>query len=136
MSSDQEALSESVRPIETITGEKEQEEAPEQEQGEQGEQGEQEPEGQEEEQEEGEDAKVRRRPKMPTMAEREKHEATHMPFRSWCRHCVRGRGRNSPHWKRQQADEDPEAKEAKVPRVSMDYHFMSQADEKAGKNHY
>ena len=77
--------------------------------------------------------RVRRRPKMPTLAEREQHEATHMPFRSWCRHCVRGRGRNSPHWKRMAAYE--EAKEAgQVPKVSMDYHFMSQADECAGKN--
>ena len=22
---------------------------------------------------------------------------THIPYRSWCAHCVRGRGRNDPH---------------------------------------
>ena len=31
-------------------------------------------------------------PKEPTKVEREEHEKTHLPFRSWCRHCVRGRG--------------------------------------------
>ena len=31
-------------------------------------------------------------PKDPTKEEREEHEKTHLPFRSWCRHCVRGRG--------------------------------------------
>ena len=25
--------------------------------------------------------------------EREEHEKTHLSFRSWCRHCVRGKGK-------------------------------------------
>ena len=32
-------------------------------------------------------------PSKPTDEERREHELTHLPFRSWCRHCVRGRGR-------------------------------------------
>ena len=28
----------------------------------------------------------------PTAKEREEHEATHMPFRDWCPHCMMGRG--------------------------------------------
>ena len=32
-------------------------------------------------------------PKEPSKEEREEHEKTHMPFRNWCRHCVRGRGK-------------------------------------------
>ena len=47
--------------------------------------------------EEGQQPKVTRSPKAPTKAEREAHEATHQPFRSWCTHCLRGRGRNKPH---------------------------------------
>ena len=31
-----------------------------------------------------------------TRAEREEHELTHTPFRPWCPHCVRGRGKNAP----------------------------------------
>ena len=27
----------------------------------------------------------------------ERHELTHLPFRSWCRHCVRAKGKESPH---------------------------------------
>ena len=30
-------------------------------------------------------------PKMPTQAEIDEHNLTHMPYRSWCIHCVRGR---------------------------------------------
>ena len=29
----------------------------------------------------------------PTQREREEHEATHVPFRDWCAHCMIGRGR-------------------------------------------
>ncbi len=29
------------------------------------------------------------------------HNLTHLPFRSWCRHCVRGRGNELPHKKLQ-----------------------------------
>ena len=35
----------------------------------------------------------RQDPKEPRPEEREEHEKTHIPFRSWCRHCVRGRGK-------------------------------------------
>ena len=35
----------------------------------------------------------KRSPQEPSKEEREEHERTHMPFRSWCRHCVRGRGK-------------------------------------------
>ena len=47
--------------------------------------------------EEAEVPKIRRKPRAPSKREREEHEATHLPFRDWCRHCVRGRGRNNPH---------------------------------------
>ena len=34
---------------------------------------------------------------IPSEAEVEQHELTHLPFRSWCRHCVRAKGKESPH---------------------------------------
>ena len=34
---------------------------------------------------------------LPSEAEVEQHEFTHLPFRSWCRHCARAKGRESPH---------------------------------------
>ena len=36
-------------------------------------------------------------PVLPSEAEVEQHELTHLPFRSWCRHCVRAKGKESPH---------------------------------------
>ena len=38
-------------------------------------------------------------PTMPSRAEVETHNLTHLPYRSWCRHCVRGRGKELPHTK-------------------------------------
>ena len=37
----------------------------------------------------------------PSDAERRRHETSHLPFREWCEHCVRGRGRAMPHFSRQ-----------------------------------
>ena len=36
-------------------------------------------------------------PVFPSEAEVEQHELTHLPFRGWCRHCVRAKGKESPH---------------------------------------
>ena len=41
-----------------------------------------------EDDDEAQEPNVRRAPKEPTKAERERHEALHLPYRSWCRHCV------------------------------------------------
>ena len=44
------------------------------------------------------DWRVRAGPRnKPTAREREEHEATHMPFRDWCAHCMMGRGRTHHH---------------------------------------
>ena len=37
---------------------------------------------------------------IPSRREVEKHNLTHIPFRSWCNHCLRGRGRRSAHRRR------------------------------------
>ena len=56
-----------------------------------------EPEEFEESEEQARTPKTRRSPKAPTKAEREAHDATHLPYRAWCHHCVRGRGAKKPH---------------------------------------
>ena len=38
-----------------------------------------------------------RDPGEPTQQEWDDHIKTHVPFRAWCPHCVRGRDRNAPH---------------------------------------
>ena len=54
----------------------------------------------EERQEEGEGGRNPQRliaPHRVSKEEREAHELTHTPYRAWCRHCVKARGRNTPH---------------------------------------
>jgi hypothetical protein len=55
-------------------------------------------------------------PMLPSKAEREVHELTHVPFRSWCEHCVRGRGEGVRH---EAGKEMPEQTE-----VHMDFFFV------------
>ena len=54
---------------------------------------------------EGRKSVGRKSPKEPTKIEKEDHERTHCPYRSWCEHCVRARARNSHH--RRQVPEEP-----------------------------
>ena len=61
-------------------------------------------------------------PKLPSQAEIDDHERTHLPYRSWCTHCVRGRGESHPHCR--SAGEDRE-----IPELHMDYCFMGKVDE-------
>ena len=44
---------------------------------------------------------------------------SHIPYRAWCSHCVRGRGKSFVH-RRVNRQEDPE----EVPVVSIDYGFF------------
>ena len=63
-------------------------------------------------------------PRVPTQAEVDEHNMTHLPYRSWRTHCVRGRGEAHPHHKSGDEERD-------VPEVHMDYCFMGKVDEKA-----
>ena len=45
-------------------------------------------------------ARGKKSPKDPTRKEREEHELTHMPFRSWCEDCVTSKARNAHHRKK------------------------------------
>ena len=71
-----------------------------------------------------------RAPEKVSKKEKEEHCLTHTPFKPWCRYCVRGRGKNMQHRKKKQEDKEEEV----IPRISMDYHFLSQADEEACAN--
>ena len=61
-------------------------------------------------------------PGKPTRKELEEHLPLHWPFRSWCRHCVRGRGVASPHKRR--SDEDKEFPQGRIPTISLDHCFL------------
>ena len=55
-------------------------------------------------------------PYKPSEAEVDDHYLTHLPYRSWCRHCIRGRGKETSH--QQQA-----GVEGTVPEFHMDFCF-------------
>ena len=55
-------------------------------------------------------------PKEPSKEEKEEHDKTHIPFRDWCRHCVRGRGKEEACRKVTRETEDYE--------IHMDFMFM------------
>ena len=58
-------------------------------------------------------------PEDPTEAEIEAHKlAGHACFRSWCRHCVRGRGTEAPHSRVKPPD-------SAIPIISWDYCYLS-----------
>ena len=61
-----------------------------------------------------------RAPRRPTAAEREDHEKCHIPFRSWCRHCMRGKSKASPH-------QQGSGEEHDKPMISLDYAYLGAA---------
>ena len=67
--------------------------------------------------------KVRKDPGQPTAAEIARHYATHLPYRSWCKHCVNGRGVTHPHLTRKHNREE------EIPTVGVGYHYMGNEEE-------
>ncbi len=60
-------------------------------------------------------------PTNPTKREIEEHEITHLPYRSWCWACVRGRGKAAPH----RRGREPGG----LPEVHVDFTFLGKKDE-------
>ena len=58
-------------------------------------------------------------PRAPSKSEWEKHIVSHMPYRSWCRHCVAGRGLERRHLSQSGVNEDAQ------PYISIDYCYLA-----------
>ena len=56
-------------------------------------------------------------PTKPTAAMVEDREVSHLPFRNWCAHCIRGRGASQGHYKQHHDEEQ-------TPTMSVDYAFF------------
>jgi hypothetical protein len=63
-----------------------------------------------------EPVKVATDPGKPTDRQIEEHRLTHLPYRSWCRWCVLGRGRGLQHRVRPGS---------LIPIVGIDYYFLT-----------
>ena len=68
--------------------------------------------------------RVLRDPGEPTMQEWEEHRVDHIPYRSWCPYCVRGRGTGTQHRK---VKEVP-----RIPTFGFDYLHGSEGGEAEG----
>ena len=77
-----------------------------------------------EESEEAAKAKLARAGKRPTDKEVEEHMNTHLPYRSWCPHCVRGKARGGMHVSVKDKDGN------EIPVISIDYMFFVKEGEK------
>ena len=74
--------------------------------------------GDEEQEEEHQKARAVASPDLPSRREAEDHNLTHIPFRSWCNRCLRGRGRRSAHKRRHTKGE--------VTTCSLDYMYLTE----------
>jgi hypothetical protein len=83
-----------------------------------------------EEEAEVEVLRVAREPGAPRKQDRAVHNVTHCPYRSWCKHCVRGRATGAQH-----RSIVGEAKESQVARVMMGYGFLKKGDTREGDEH-
>jgi hypothetical protein len=72
-------------------------------------------------------------PGRPTRREFLARRCTHWPFRSWCKHCVRGRPVCSPHRKKNQEAKDF-AQDGRVPTLTIDHCFLGSEEEDAAAN--
>ena len=73
-------------------------------------------------------AKPVHKPCEPTREEVEAYNLTHLPFRSWCDICVRGRGQEDPHGHKHSNDGPPG-----VPVVGVDYSFPRDHEHERGE---
>ena len=69
---------------------------------------------------EGMKAKVIRAGYNPTQREVDEHVVNHLPFRAWCKHCIKGKAKGIPHRVKFEHDK----REEEAPVVSVDYMFM------------
>ena len=69
-------------------------------------------------------------PGQPTRGQREEHNLTHFPFRSWCRACVLGRAKDRPS-----RTIKAQFAESVLPRVRMDYCFLTEDVDKESGEH-
>ena len=71
--------------------------------------------------------KIMRKPEDPTQEEFDTHMVTHMPFRAWCPHCVKGRAKAGPHRKLGKREI------CEIPTIGMDYTYMKSRADREGE---
>ena len=77
------------------------------------------------EHEEGARPRMKAQPVKPSDEEVRRHMATHVPYRSWCQHCIAGKSGDDPHRRGHKP-------EGAIPVVSIDYAWMTDKGQEAG----
>ena len=72
--------------------------------------------------EEGREPMVKKMEQRPSQEEVDQHMLTHIPYRSWCDHCGRGRAVNDHHKK-------SSGQESSIPVISIDYAYFGETSE-------
>ena len=70
--------------------------------------------------EEATEPNIARAPVLPSREKIESHMVTHVPFRSWCKHCVRGKSKGLAHNRQKPA-------ERSLPTIVCDYMYMRES---------
>ena len=83
--------------------------------------------GDEDQEDEHQKARAIASPDLPRRREVEEHNLTHIPFRCWCNHCLRGRGRRSAHKRRDGVDDRA------VTTYSIDYMYLTEGSATLGR---
>ena len=72
--------------------------------------------------EEGVEPMVKRMEQRPSQEDVDQHMLTHIPYRSWCDHCVRGRAVNDHHKKSR-------GQESSIPVISIVYAYFGETSD-------
>ena len=80
----------------------------------------------EEQEEEHQKARAIASPEVPSRREVEDHNLTHIPFRSWCNHCQRWRGRRKTH--KRKPNEGEGVDDRALTTYSIDYMYLTEED--------
>ena len=65
--------------------------------------------------------KVKKDVSEPSAQKIKEHYVAHVPFRSWCPHCVKGKAKGGFHMKQNKEGHD-------IPTISMDYFYLIKSE--------
>ena len=78
---------------------------------------------------EGRDPRILRGPVRPSAEAIDRHNSTHVPYRSWCEVCVRAKGKEDPHPRKRVCKVEEHAD--KFPILSLDYQELKSKAKKS-----
>ncbi len=72
---------------------------------------------------------MQHQPEQPSKAEVREHNLTHVPYMSWCHHCIRGRAVNDQHQKKREEEKEREREQHALTTVAIDYAYLNHSND-------